>query len=226
MDKLIRSTVLVGLFLLLSFASKAQGISVSYLIPTDGYLSAPVSPFSVRGLRLPFSRFMGLQGGATLYNFPGLPIDDMEFEYNEPMRGSTFGVIVPAELYVGGKFGKVQVIASGGVFGLFFFNDRMIEGNWDRGYADFRGWEVANGNVSLDNKGGYGWLGGLEFEVPVTRQYSITFGAHYLYGSAASSISGEVTGGTTANGLVTEAIGYLDASSRLQGLEISFGVAF
>jgi hypothetical protein len=213
-------------FLLFAPSAWSQGVSVSYLFPTDGYLSAPVSPFSVRGLRLPFTGFFGLQGGVTMYNFPGLPLDGQAFTYEKPLRGSTFGLIVPAEVYIGSQLNNAQVILSGGVFGLIFFNDRLLQGNWDRGFAAFRQWEVANGSISLDNQMGWGWTGGAEIEIPISRTLALTLGAQYLTGAAPSPVSGEVSGGSVASGITTETIDYPDAETRVQGIELSVGVSF
>ncbi|MFT7281491.1 MAG: hypothetical protein ACI9DM_001217 [Cyclobacteriaceae bacterium] len=208
------------------YVANSQGVSVSYLIPKGGYISAPISPFSIRGLRIPITDFLGLQGGATLYNFPGLPIKDPLLDHNLPMRGYTFGLLVPVQLYIGGKLGGVSVIFSGGVFGLAFFNDRMIEGNLDRSVAKEMGWDVANTNAELKNRAGFGLLGGIEFEVPFNRDLSLTFGVNYLSGKADSPIEGTVRGGLLGQAVIEAPIQYSSAQTILEGLELSVGVSF
>ena len=203
-----------------------QGVSVSYLIPKNGYLAAPVSPFSVRDPRLPFTSHLGLQGGATLYLLPGLPVVDLPFGSTQALRGSTAGILLPVEAYIGFKNRGLQVVFSGGVLGMAFFNDRIIAGNWDRAYARYRGWEVANGDLDLTNKPGWGWTGGVSLDIPVSRRYSISFGVRYLDARAASPLSGRFTGAAEGSGLITETVSFDRAQTRLSGLELSFGVSF
>ena len=73
--------------ILFSTRSFSQGLSFSYLIPKDGYLSAPVSPFSVRGLGLDFG-LIEVETGFTLYSIGGLGMTDLPFEVNEPLMGT------------------------------------------------------------------------------------------------------------------------------------------
>lgn len=210
----------------LPVSSAAQGVSVSYLIPQNGLLSAPVSPFSVRGIRLPITDFAGLQTGGTLYIFPGLPMSELPFESDAALRGSTFGVIAPLEAYLGFGSSQFKMILSGGVFGLGFLNRRIDQGAWDGAYAGYRGWELANGDLSLENNLGWGWITGISLEVPINRKYAVTMGVNYLSGSSSSPVSGSVTGYSTALGLVNETIAITDSKTMLRGIELSFGVSF
>jgi hypothetical protein len=223
----IRFLVVSALFLLIFLSSaRSQGVSVSYLIPRDGYLSAPVSPFSIRGMRLPLTSNLGLQGGATFYMLPGLPVSGLPFDADMPLRGSTFGLLIPAQFYVGIKSNGVQVLLTGGVFGMGFTGDRLITGNWDRAFASSKGWEIANGNLSMSNRIGWGWITGLSVEIPVNRQFSISTGLNYLDGSAPSPISGEFYGANTDGELMIERISFDQAKTRLSGMEISLGISF
>ena len=79
-------------------SSLAQGVSFSYLIPKNGYLTAPVSPFSIRGLGV--GDVIGIETGATLYNIPGLAMDDLPFDYNRPLIGPHFAALVPVDIYL------------------------------------------------------------------------------------------------------------------------------
>lgn len=205
---------------------QAQGVSVSYLVPKNGQLSAPISPFSLRNIRLPLTNSAGIQTGGTLYIFPGLPMTDLPFESEESLRGSTFGIIAPLELYLGLGSNQFKVVFSGGVFGLLFLNNRINQGLWDQAYIDFKNWEVGNGNLELENKAGWGWTGGVSVEVPVTRQYAVSIGTSYLLGHASNPLSGTFTGYSSAGGLVSEQLDLKGAQTSLQGIEISLGVSF
>lgn len=212
-------------FLLLSLASLSQGLSVSYLIPQNGQLAAPVSPFSVRGLRLPLLNNMGIQTGGTLYIFPGLPVEGLPFSSEESLRGASLGLILPVEAYVGFKSNGVQVLFSGGVFGIGFFNNRINQGHWDRAIRDFNEWDLVNGELQLDNRLGYGWISGISIDIPITRKYALSFGVNYLSAQVNSPIGGIIEGITSSNQRINETLDYNDAYTLLQGLEISLGVS-
>jgi hypothetical protein len=226
----MNKTLIFSIVVLLSFLpitrSIAQGVSVSYLIPKNGLISAPVSPFSVRGIRLPFSSYMGLQAGGTLYIFPGLPMDGLPFKTETSLRGPSFGVITPVEIYAAFGSSNLKIIVSTGVFGMGLLTKRLDQGAWDRSFASYQEWEIANGQLSLDNKPGWGWLAGISFEVPINRQYAISIGINYLKGKSDSPVSGGFTGYSALGGLLTQSVSFPDANTALEGLELSFGISF
>lgn len=74
------------------------GLSFSYFVPKNGYFSAPISPFSIRGLGVDFNRNFAFETGTTLYRISGLSLKNLPFEYDGPLTGPNFTVFVPAEL--------------------------------------------------------------------------------------------------------------------------------
>lgn len=85
---------------------------------------------------------------------------------------------------------------------------------------------MANSDLSFENNPGFGFLAGVEFTVPVTRQFSVSLEINYLMGMAKFPLSGSYTGGTTLNGLETIEVDYKDAKVDFTGLEFSIGVTF
>lgn len=216
--------------LVLSFAlsfylhSNAQGISFSYLIPQNGYLSAPISPFSIRGLGI--GSYVGIESGFTLYNVPGLAMEDLPFTYDKPLTGPHMALLIPIELFAKLPLGPVNLKVMAGGFGWWNINTRINEGNMDRAFREFEGWEVLNTDFSLNDKIAIGWMAGMELEFLVSDKFSITTEAQYLNGTATSSLSGSYTGGVSGSPLETKSVDLPDAQMVLRGVEISLGVQF
>ena len=220
------SILLLSFLMALYGSTSAQGVSVSYLVPQNGLLSAPVSPFSVRNIRVPLNDYSGLQTGGSLYVFPGLPMAGLPFQSDETLRGSTFGIITPIEAYIGFGSSQFNVIFSGGVFGIGFLNSRLDQGAWDRAFMHYQEWELANGQLEIQNKLGWGWLTGISFEIPVNRKFSISLGINYLNGSSLSSVAGSYIGFDDVLGVVTSQVDFDEAITELKGIELSIGVSF
>lgn len=203
--------------------SQAQGVSFSYLFPTDGYLSAPVSPFSLRGVGLDFG-LVGVETGLTLYMVPGLPMEGLPFESQEPLVGPGFATLVPMQLTLGIKTQALSFKVLGGGFILWNINPQINYGNMDRAIRDFENWEVANSDLSMEGNLGFGWMAGVGFEFHVSSKFSITTDFQYLSSRVNSPIEGSYTGGTQTDGIITQRADFPDAQTLLQGLEISLGV--
>ena len=201
-------------------SSFAQGLSFSYLIPKNGYLSAPVSPFSIRGLGI--GEIIGIETGATLYNVPGLGMEDLTFQSDEPLVGPHFAILVPADIFVKIPTGSLTTKLFAGGFGWWNINTRPNSGNIDRALRAYEGWEVLNGDWSIDDKLGFGWLAGIEFQLALSDQLTLTAEGSYLKGMSKSNISGSYTGGSSG-GLTTKQLDDTGAI-LLEGLEISIGV--
>ncbi len=211
------------LYSIISTHIQAQGISFSYLFPSNGYLSAPVSPFSLRGVGLDFG-LVGLETGFTLYSVPGLPMEGLPFNENKPLIGPGFATLVPAQMSLGIKTKTVSFKVLGGGFGLWNINPRINYGNFDRAIRDHNNWDVANADLNVENSLGVGWMAGVGFEFHVSQKFSITTDVQYLSGSVSSPLKGTLTGGSAGETIQSEWVDYPDAKTLLQGIEVSLGV--
>ncbi|XOV90838.1 MAG: hypothetical protein ACFHWX_11575 [Bacteroidota bacterium] len=215
--------ILFILLITVCLRSQGQGISFSYLFPTNGYLSAPVSPFSLRGVGLDFG-LVGIESGFTLYSIPGLPLEDLPFKSDKPLVGPGFATLVPLQLSLGVKSKAVSFKVLGGGFGLWNINPRINYGNFDRALRDFENWDVANSDLSMENGLGIGWMAGVGFEFHVSQKFSLTTDIQYLSGKIKSPIDGIYQGGVEGGIIETKLAEFPDAKTLLQGIEISLGV--
>ncbi len=212
-------------FLLLSFFGlNAQdfGLSFSYFIPKNGYFSTPISPFSIRGLGVSINRFMSLETGASLYRMSGLNVKDMPFATKDPIVGPNFTLMIPAELVLSLKGGRVELDLKGGGFAFLPFANKINYGNLDRAIREYKNWGVANATADFDSGIGYGWMTGAELTFQVTQQWALLFETNYLAGEAKFPIKGSYTGGNST--VSSEDFDYSDAKMDLTGLEFSVGV--
>lgn len=208
--------------ILLALSAHSQGISVSYLFPQNGYLAAPVSPFSLRDVG--FGDKFGINGGFTLYNIPGLAMEELPFQYDEPLVGPHFALLVPVKGFIDIPFDKVNINISAGGFGWWNINPRLMEGNMDRAFRAYKNWDVLNTDFDLDDKLGFGWTAGFEVQIALVSNVYLTLGGAYLSGAAKTEISGSYVGGIEGGEIQREQVAIDDAEINLEGIEISIGV--
>lgn len=223
--KMIKS-ITVGLIAALYSISSAhsQGISFSYLIPKNGYLSAPISPFSIRGIGI--GGLVGLETGISLYSMPGLTMSGLPFDSNNPLTGQSWSFLIPGQATLTLGFDLVQIKLLAGGFFIWHANTRMNKGNLDREIAKYENWDIATSSLQMENKPGVGLMGGIGFEFKVNKKFSITSEVQYLNGQSDSSLKGSYAGGNIGDIIVTKEANYETAKTDLQGFEISLGVKF
>jgi hypothetical protein len=202
------------------------GLSFSYFIPKNGYLSTPISPFSIRGVGVNLTDFLSLETGGSLYRMSGLNLKDLPFENKDPLIGPNFTIFVPAELVLMLKAGKVQLDLKGGGFFFYSFDNKLNYGNFDRAIRKHEGLEVVNSDLTFKSKPGFGYHAGAELTVYVTSQVGVSFETNYLVGQADFPLEGSYTGSDSGGTLSTETVEYKDAKIDFTGLEFSISLIF
>lgn len=206
--------------------SQDMGVSFSFFFPKNGYFSAPISPFSLRGVGFNLTRNIALESGFSLYRMSGMNVTGMDFESKEPMVGPFFNIMVPAELIL--QFGNdnIEFRLKGGGFAFYNFGTKLNYGNIDRAAREYLGWTIANANFDFDNKIGYGYQFGAEVTSYFAQQFGVSLGANYYVGGSKLNMRGSISGGSEVDGIRTVQVDYPDAKLDYTGLEISIGVIF
>lgn len=207
----------------MAFTGRAQSVAFSYLIPKNGYLSAPVSPFSVRGLSL--GKKTGLETGFSLYNVPGLAMSDLPFELEKPAVGPHFAVFLPVQAFFKIKANKTIIKPLAGGFVWRNLKPRLHQSNLEAGLRQMEDWDVLTADINLKDRIGYGWIAGLEVEFPLRRDLSLILGANYLKGASQATLEGSYAGGNEG-GTIARKSWEASPSVVLEGLEINVGVSF
>ncbi len=222
--------LIVLFFLLTSSLAHAQqfGLSFSYFIPKNGYLSTPISPFSIRGLGVNLTDFIAIETGASLYRMTGLNLKGLPFESKYPLIGPNFTIFVPAELVIMLKAGKVEFDIKGGGFLFYGFGTKLNYGNFDRAIRKHENWDVANADFTFGNKPGFGYHAGAELTVYVTSTVGVSFETNYLIGQSKFPIKGSYIGGDSGSTFtpVTVDETFNDAKVDFTGLEFSISLLF
>lgn len=222
-----KTKALTIVFILLASWAQAQqfGLSFSYFIPKNGYLSTPVSPFSIRGVGFNLTDFLAIETGGSLYRMSGLNLKDLPFESKDPLIGPNFTLFVPAELVVMLKAGRIEFDIKGGGFFFYGFDHKINYGNFDRAIRTHENYAVLNSDLSYGNNPGFGYHGGAELTIYLTQQVGVSFETNYLVGQAKFPIEGTYTasnGATIENGVID----YNDAKIDFTGLEFSISLLF
>lgn len=215
--------VLLLVFVSVSQILHSQGVSFSYLVPKNGQISAPVSPFSLRGVG--FGERFGMETGISLYNIPGLAMKDLPFHSDKPLIGPYFATLTPVQTFVKFRSKKQSLKLLAGGFFWLNLNPKINEGNMDRAFRAYEGWQVLNTDFDLKTQPGYGWMAGIEYQRKVNRDYAITAEVQYLSGHSPTHLYGTYAGGD-ASGWQEKTYDSKAPSILLQGVEISLGVSF
>jgi hypothetical protein len=202
------------------------GMSFSYFIPKNGYLSTPISPFSIRGVGVNLTNFLALETGGSLYRMSGLNLKDLPFESHDPLVGPNYTIFVPAELVLMLKTGQVQFDLKGGGFFFYGFDNKLNYGNFDRAIRKHENLEVVNSDLKFKSKPGFGYHAGAELTVYVTNQVGVSFETNYLVGQANFPVEGSYRGSSSDGTLLTEDVDYKDAKLDFTGLEFSISLLF
>lgn len=221
-------TCLVLIMIITTSLAHAQqfGLSFSYFIPKNGYLSTPISPFSIRGVGVNLTDFLALETGGSLYRMTGLNLKDLPFESKDPLIGPNFTIFVPAELVLMLKVGKVELDLKGGGFFFYSFDNKLNYGNFDRAIRKYEDLEVVNSDLKFKSKPGFGYHAGAELTVYVTDQIGVSFETNYLVGQADFPVNGSYTGSDSGGTLSTQEIDYKDAKIDFTGLEFAISLIF
>lgn len=221
-------SVLILLLVFTAPLAHAQqfGLSFSYFIPKNGYLSTPVSPFSIRGVGFNLTDFLAIETGGSLYRMSGLNLKDLPFESKDPLIGPNFTIFVPAELVLMLKGGRVEFDIKGGGFFFYGFDHKINYGNLDRAIREHNTLAIVNSNVKFANSPGFGYHAGAELTLYVTEQVGVAFETNYLAGQAKFPLKGSYTGSTESGDITTVPIDYKDSKIDFTGLEFSISLLF
>ncbi len=219
---------LMFVLLFLTITTKAQevGVSASFFVPKNGYLSTPISPISFRGFGYDITDYVAVETGITLYRMSGLNIIDLPFESKKPLIGPTFTFFVPLEIVL--EFGSKKNVfrLKGGGFVFYGFDQKINYGNLDRALIDYTGLEVLNSDFNFKNTLGKGFHFGGEYIHYLNKKFGISLGAYYLIGSAPIDLEGSYTGGSSSMPITTTTVTFNDAKIDFTGVEVSIGLLF
>lgn len=207
--------------------SQEVGLSFSYFLPKNGYLSTPISPFSIRGVGVSLNNYVAIQTGFSLYRMTGLNVKDIDdFESKDALLGPNFTIMVPLELVLQLGNSQVEFDIKGGGFAFYGFDNKLNYGNMDKAIREFENWDVANSSFDFSHGLGLGFYFGAEFVFYVTNQWGLSLEGNYYIGNADLGLNGSYTGGTMTGPLTTREVDYADSKVDFTGLEISIGILF
>jgi hypothetical protein len=223
-----------ALFLLLFIATASMthgqdlGLSFSYFIPKNGYLSTPISPFSIRGIGFNVGNYLGFQTGASLYRMSGMSVKGLPFESKKPIIGPTFTLLIPVEAVIQVGTNSQEFSVKGGFFGFYSFDQKINYGNFDKAIRKYEGWDIANSTATIDNKIGFGFQFGAEYMVYVTKQIAVSLEGNYYIGGADLGMKGSYNGGQLGTVLpnTPTPFDFKDSEIDFTGLEVSLGFVY
>ncbi len=204
--------------------SQEVGLSFSYFIPRNGHFAVPVSPFSYREVGINFNDYISIETGFSLYLMPGMGVNELPFEANEPLMGPMVSLMVPLELVLQFYLPKQVIRLKAGGFGFYNIFTQINEGNLDRALAEWQDLDVVNSNFDFDNVPGFGLMGGIKYILYIRKNFGITLGANYLFGSASLNLRGNYLGGNTGGTITSFEDDFEDSRLDFTGFEFSVGV--
>jgi len=209
--------------ILIVIYSYGQGVSFSYLIPKNGEIAAPISPFSIRGIGI--GKIVGIETGGSFYFIPGLPAKDLPFKSKESIFGSQYAFLVPLQAFLNIPIKRARIKFLAGGFGWYTISPKINNGNLDKALRGYTSWDVVTSDYQFENKIGWGLIGGFEIEFQITKNAALSFQTQYLNGHAKAPMTGSYAGGNIGNPISSVDADFTEAKASIEGLEISIGVS-
>jgi len=212
------------LFSATSIKAQDVGLSFSFFFPKNGDFSTPISPFSIRGLGINFSDFLGVQTGFSLYRMTGMNVKGVEFESTKPLVGPNFTLLIPLELVIKLAGSSAELNLKGGGFFFYSFDQQLNYGNLDRAIRDYENLAVVNSDFNFDNSPGFGYQFGAEVVVFLSNGYGVSLEGNYYIGGSKLNLVGSYLGYDIAGNSRQENLNYPDAKVDFTGLEVAIGI--
>lgn len=218
--------LMAAIFLSKQSAAQDMGVSFSFFFPKNGYFSAPISPFSLRGVGYNLTNNLAIETGVSLYRMSGMSVTGMPYDSNKPLVGPFFNIMAPLELVL--QFGTedFEIKFKGGGFVFYNFLTKLNEGNIDRELTEFLNVALAQSRFDFDNKIGYGYEFGIEYVQYFNRRLGVSLGANYFIGGADLNLRGPITAASYSGQLSTIELNFDESRLDYTGLEISVGILF
>lgn len=228
-----RSFCIVTLLLLVAGGTiHGIGVNIAAFLPTNGSLSHPVSPLSIRDVGFTLGNYVGISGAISLYNINGMGLrkpDTGPIQMTGSPTGSPTGPFytVMGSVMVKGILPVWRIVLepAAGVFGYYLINPTLRSGVIDSYIAGISGYETVDSNFSISNHWGWGYIAGGSISVSITDKIGVQIGAYYYIGSSPL----ELEGSFNANGSDTQMAvpGYLaDARLDFTGVEFVIGGSY
>jgi hypothetical protein len=187
------------LLLLTVFTVQGIGVSFSYFLPRNGMFSHPVPPLSLRDIDIDVGRYLGVAGSLSLYSMRGMGIKDASGEPIDtggPLVGPFLSVLSSAVGKVRVPLQRLELEASGGIFGCYNFDPPLMTGTLDRylATADGSTYEAVTSSVSAGGLWAWGWVFGGKVTYFLKGQIGIAAGANYYLGGGKLKLSGSYDG--------------------------------
>ena len=218
--------LMASFFLSKPVMAQEMGVSFSFFFPKNGYFSAPISPFSLRGIGFNITKNLAIETGGSLYRMSGMGVTGLPFETNKPLVGPFFNIMVPVELILQFGTNDFEIRFKGGGFVFYNFLTKLNEGNIDRELAQYLDVAVAQSQFDFDSKIGYGYEFGAEYIQYFNQRFGVSLGVNYFIGGANLNLRGPVTAASYSGQLTTTNFDFKDSKLDYTGLEISIGVIF
>ena len=233
MHRYPRILVLSLLLLLLTvFNAQGIGVSFSYLLPRNGMFSHPVPPLSLRNIGIDIGRYLRVAGSLSLYSIRGMGIKDASgkpIDTGGPLVGPFLSVLGSAVGKVRVPLQRLELEASGGIFGCYNIDPPLMTGTLDRYLATSApaGYEAVTSSVSSGGRWGWGWVFGGKVIYFVKGRLGVALGANYYLGGGDLKLSGSYDAYNAGAQVLDDEplpITLQDARLDYTGLEILLGV--
>lgn len=224
--KLLVASAVILIVMINPVKAQQIGATYSYFLPTKGYFSMPVSPFSFSDLGLKFGDNFSLVTGISLYRFSGMHVSKFPFEVDKPAMGPFFSLLIPLSAKFILSIEKIKFELKAGMFGFYNFDNHIIYTSLNEPAAEYKGWDIASLNLDYNNKPGYGLTAGAAITYFFKKNLGIVLGMNYYDGAAPLNFKGTLSGGDIGASLQSENVSYPDAELDFSGFELKVGVDY
>jgi hypothetical protein len=151
----------------------------------------------------------------------GLP---PEYPNNKPLVGPFYSVLVSFMPALSIPIGPVDLDFCGGYFGAYNIVPKVMQGNMDKMFMNYEGWDVCTSDMHFKNRINHGWVFGMSISIWFNDEQAISPGLFYYMGGSKMDLSGTYAGGKAGQIIQSKEVDFSASRLNYRGFEVQIAL--
>lgn len=215
------------LIVLLCSKNSIGQIGVNYFFPQDGTFSIPLAPLSYsQPITFKKCRYFKLIPGGSVYNIGGMSVTGIPGEYpnNKPLIGPFYSVLISVMPALSIPIGAVDLDFCGGYWGAYNFVPKVNQGNMDKMFMNYEGWDACTSDIDFKNTINHGYVVGMSISIWFNDDQALSPGLFYYVGGSNVGLNGSYTGGKLGAPVETKSVDFSNSRLNYRGFEVQLSL--
>jgi hypothetical protein len=205
----------------------AGQVGVNYFFPEHGTFSIPLAPLSYsQPITFGDFRYFKLIPGGSVYNIGGMSVTGIPGEYpqNRSLIGPFYSILLSVMPAISIPIGMVDLDFCGGYWGAYNIVPGVKQGNMDKMFMNYEGWDACTSDMSFKNRINHGYVVGMSISIWFNDDQAVSPGVFYYVGGSKMGLNGTYTGGKLGNPVETKAVDFPNSRLNYRGFEVQIAV--